>query len=231
MQITACQRLTNPDCEDHIVKLTLNPVNNEHLKPFITGQFIRVGIPNTSAPAPTYFAIASAPFTREGYDLVVKSASGMSQYLSHAQAGTILEVEGPMGKGFDLRPYKGMNVVLMGAGTGIAPLRSVWQWLINHREEYKDIYIYAGFLTPLHRVLTDELQALQEHDIHVSVSLASGDQSWDGPIGFVQDALKANPIDGLHAVACLAGMSPMVDACTETLQNLGFDDTRILLNF
>jgi len=25
-------------------------------------------------------------------------------------------------------------------------------------------------------------------------------------------------------------MSAMVDACTETLQNLGFDDNRILLN-
>jgi len=43
--------------------------------------------------------------------------------------------------------------------------------------------------------------------------------------------LKDDQPDSSNSVVCLAGMSAMVDACKETLQNLGFDDSRILLNF
>jgi len=47
----------------------------------------------------------------------------------------------------------------------------------------------------------------------------------------VQHAIEADAPDGSNAVACLAGMSAMVDACTKTLQNLGFNESRILLNY
>jgi len=82
----------------------------------------------------------------------------------------------------------------------------------------------------MHCLLTDELEHLAEHNIEVSITLEKGHESWDGPIGYVQQALKLDAPDGSNAVACVAGMSAMVDACTETLQNLGFNDSRILLN-
>jgi len=75
------------------------------------------------------------------------------------------------------------------------------------------------------------MEALSVYDIEVKVSLDRGDENWDGPIGYVQDALLADQPDSSKNVVCLAGMSAMVDACKETLQNLGFDDSRILLNF
>jgi len=136
-----------------------------------------------------------------------------------------------MGKGFGLDKFKGADVYLIGVGTGIAPLRSVWRHIIAHREQFGRVAIYAGFMTPLHRLLTDELETLSEHHIEVSISLEMGHESWDGPIGYVQHAIEADAPDGSNGVACLAGMSAMVDACTETLQNLGFNESRILLNY
>ena len=119
----------------------------------------------------------------------------------------------------------------VGVGTGIAPLRSVWQSLIRRRTEYGKVAIYAGFLTPMHRLLTDELDSLAKHGIDVSVTVDTADDNWDGPIGYVQDALTSDHPAGANAVACLSGMSAMVDACRKTLQNYGFDESRILLNF
>jgi len=231
MRIGVSERLSDAACEHSVVRLTLEPEPGQTLKPFIPGQFLRVGIPDVRQPAAAYFAIANAPNEATYYELVVKQAGGIGTYLCEQGPGTELEVEGPMGKGFDLSPFFGSDIYLIGVGTGIAPLRSVWQSLILHRRDFGKVAIYAGFLSPIHRLLTDELDSLAEHDIDVSVTVDTADGNWDGPIGYVQDALTHDQPDGGNAVACLAGMSAMVDACSKTLQNHGFDESRILLNF
>jgi anaerobic sulfite reductase subunit B len=231
MRIGQSERLSDEACEHSVVRLTLEPEFGQTLKPFATGQFLRVGIPAVRQPGAAYFSIANAPEEATHYELVVKQAGGIATYLCEQAQGTELEVEGPMGRGFDLSPFVGLDVYLIGVGTGIAPLRSVWQSLIHRREDYGKVAIYAGFLSPMHRLLTDELDALAEHDIDVSVTVDTADDNWDGPIGYVQDALTHDHPDGANAVACLAGMSAMVDACRKTLQNHGFDESRILLNF
>jgi len=230
MRVKKNIRMTAPGCDDTVISLALEPVYGETLKPFMPGQFVRIGIPKLNEPAPGYFAIASCPENPDCYEFFVKDAGPLSAYLCDINAGTELEVEGPIGKGFDLAPFKGADVYLIGVGTGIAPLRTVWQSIIHHREEYGKVTIYAGFLTAMHQLLTDELDELSKHNIEVCITLEIGNDRWDGAIGYVQHALRADAPDSSNAVACLAGMSAMVDACTETLQNLGFDDSHILLN-
>lgn len=225
------EELTAPGCTDKIIRIQLSPKNGSALRPFIPGQFVKLGIPGSKSLKPAYFAIASSSADTQGYEFVIKCGNPMADYLADLNPGSPVEVEGPMGKGFDLSAYRGCDVILMGVGTGIAPLRSVWQWLIEHRAEFGKIKIYAGFLTSMHLLLTDEMEGLGEHHIDVSVSLATGYEGWDGPIGYVQHALENDAPDGSNAVVCLAGMSAMVDACKESLQNLGFDESRILLNF
>lgn len=230
MRVKKNIRMTPAGCADTVILLALEPVYGETLRPFKPGQFVRIGIPRLNEPAPGFFAIASCPEHPDSYEFFVKHAGPLSAYLCDINEGTELEVEGPLGKGFDLSPFKGADVYLVGVGTGIAPLRTVWQEIIHHREDFGKVSIYAGFLTEMHQLITEELEELSRHHIEVSIILEIGHDSWDGPIGYVQHALEADAPDSTHAVACLAGMSAMVDACTETLQNLGFDESRILLN-
>jgi NAD(P)H-flavin reductase len=230
MRVKENVRMTDPACEDVVVRISLLP-REGGTPAFESGQYVRIGIPGVDSPAPAYFAIASDPTQSEGYEFFVKCAGGMANYLCDAQAGVEVEVDGPMGKGFGLDKFHGADVYLIGVGTGIAPLRSVWRYIIAHRKSFGRVAIYAGFMTPMHQLLTEELETLGEHHIEVSVSLEMGHESWDGPIGYVQHAIEADAPDGGNAVACLAGMSAMVDACTKTLQNLGFNESRILLNY
>ncbi len=231
MKVKENERMTDPSCDDVVVRLRLVPVDGGRVRPFKPGQYVRLGLPGVSQPAPGYFAIATEPEETAGYDFFIKSAGPLSMRLCELEPGAELEVEGPMGKAFDIDAFKGFDAYLIGVGTGIAPLRSVWRHIIRNRQDFGRVAIYAGFLTPLHRLLTDELQSMAKHDIEVSVTVEVGQDNWDGPIGYVQHALAADRPDGSRAVACLAGMSAMVDACRETLQNLGFDERHILLNY
>ncbi len=231
MRVKDSVLLSSPECDEVVVKLDLEPWRGNTLAPFVAGQVVRLGLPGLKEPMPGYFAIASEPDCGDCYEFVIKQRPGIATLLAGLEAGSLVEVDGPMGKGFDLSSFHGCNIYLVGVGTGIAPLRSTWRNIIAHRDDYENVAIYAGFLTPCHRLLTDELESLAEHNIEVSVSVKTGCEAWEGPIGYVQDALCADAPQGENAVACLAGMNTMVDACRETLHNLGFDDSRILLNY
>jgi len=231
MRVKENVRMTAPNCQDEVVQLTLENKKRDAVRDFKIGQYVRIAIPGLQEPAPGFFAIASSPEDTSAYEFFIKNAGALSQYLCSVPTGAELDIEGPMGKGFDLHKHQGCDVYLIGVGTGIAPLRSTWRHLIQHRSKYGKIHIYAGFLTALHQLLTDELEDLAKHNIEVSTTLEIGHDNWEGPIGYVQHALESDQPDSNNAVACLAGMSVMVDACSETLQHLGFNDDCILLNY
>ena len=225
------ERLTDASCDAVVVKLGFAPLPHQHLSPFIAGQCVRMCLPEQPDLPASYFAIASAPQDTSCYEFVIKGVHPLSHALVDLPLGAEVVAEGPMGKGFDLSHHRGKHVILMGVGTGIAPLRSVWLDIIEHRKDFGHVAIYAGFLTATHHLLTDELQSLGAHDIQVSISLTMGHDDWHGPVGYVQHALRDDAPSPEHTVVCLAGMSGMVDACTETLLDLGFNEQQILLNF
>lgn len=223
--------LTPPECTDKIIQLDLEAMPGETLRPFRAGQFVRIALPGKKDVSATYFAIASEPEDQETYSFVVKLAQGISIHLVELQPGSAVDVDGPMGKGFDVQMVSPHNILLLGVGTGIAPLRSTWRSIARNRAHYGKVSIYAGFLTPMHIILTDELENLAQDDIQVHVSVTEGSPYWSGPIGFVQDSLRKDCPPPENTLVCIAGMNTMVDACTETLLELGFSDEQILLNF
>lgn len=231
MRLVRNQRLTDPSIADVIAKLTFTSLPHETLPAFHTGQCVRLALPKLAELQPGYFALASSPHDNSSYEFVIKAVNPLSQMLVDMAEGATVLAEGPMGKGFDLQQYEGKNIIMMGVGTGIAPLRSMWLEIIRHRERFGEVMIYAGFLTAMHRLLTDELASLEEYRIQVSVSLTSSHDGWNGPVGFVQHALEQDAPSPENTVVCLAGMSAMVDACTESLLGLGFLDAQIMLNY
>lgn len=232
MRLKEKKLLTAKDCEQPVMKLTLEALPGETIHSFQHGQCVRIGIPNSRKPSPAYFAIASSPEDEGYYDLVVKQVGvGMGHYLCQMPEGQMLEIDGPMGKGFNIDAMRGRNVILVGVGTGIAPLRSVWRSIVRHRSEYGDVSIHAGFLTKLHQLLVSETKALDEHKISVHTTLKQDHDGWGGPIGYVQESLTTESHSPENTVVCLAGMSAMVEACTEVLHQMGFADEQIMLNF
>jgi len=231
LRLSQNERLTEASCDDVVVKLTFVSLPYSKLPAFVAGQCMRISLPNQADKPASYFAIASSPHDNSSYEFVIKDVSPLSNALVSLEEGDEIEVEGPMGKGFDLSAHQGKHVILMGVGTGIAPLRSLWLEMIQHRSDFKSISIYAGFLSAMHHLLTDELDSLAHDDVQVSVSLATGHQDWHGPVGYVQHALEEDQASPENTVVCLAGMNVMVDACTDTLLGLGFTHEQILLNF
>ena len=195
---------------------------------FIPGQFLQVHAPSGEA---SYFAIASSP-GNPYYELLVKRAKGCSNELFDLPIGTTIRVVGPQGKGFPLASHAGRDVLLIGVGTGIAPLRSVLGWTLSRRAEFGRLTLLYGVLTPPHWCYETDFTAWRDAGVDARVTVTTtGTSSWSGAVGFVQDLLPTLDLAPARTVVCLVGMKDMVEANTALLQTLGVPPERILVNF
>ena len=220
-----------PQMVEEIRSFRLGPVPPHTLKDFtfIPGQFVQIcTLPGESS----YFAIASAPEDHHGLEFLIKRGKGASKTMFDLSVGSEVDVTGPQGKGFPIDDYKGKNLLLIGVGTGIAPLRSALQSALTRRQDFGELTFVYGVLTPQHFCYMDDLHHWSRNSVqvHLTVTFPEG-TSWIGHSGFVQDVLKKIRPRPVNTVALLVGMKEMVQENTQLLLELGFGQADILLNY
>lgn len=150
------------------------------------------------------------------------------EMLTRLKAGDRLLVEGPYGH-LDWRENGG-TVLLMGAGTGLAPLKA----LIEHGLAVGGacpIHLYWSGRTPEALYLSPHLHRLaQNHERFKFTPLLSRPHpAWPGRRGYVQDAV-AEDFTSLHtAIVYACGSPPMIQAARARLGALpGFHEDHFL---
>src|SRR6201993_3633270 len=149
----------------------------------------------------------------------------MSNYLCDLEPGATISGQGPFGN-FILRPPL-RDTLFIATGTGIAPFRSMLQWLLADRERHqgkklwllfgsrteKDIYYDAEFLR----------LAAEHRNFNYLPTLSRGAPDWSGLRGYVQQHVPGSVAarTDLHAYIC--GLDKMVSANREMLKSMGWD--------
>jgi NAD(P)H-flavin reductase len=73
-------------------------------------------------------------------------------------------IRGPFGNSFPLEEMEGQNVLIIGGGIGLAPLRSVILNILDNRAKYDKIDIIYGARSPQDLVFTNEYEEWQAVD-------------------------------------------------------------------
>jgi len=196
---------------------------------FGCGQYVEV---RANGERPGYFAIASGPELPGTVELLVKEGEGVAGRLYAAQPGDAIEVSGPQGPGFPKDDLLGRNVVLIGVGSGMAPLRSVIQSILAARHEYGErVMLIYGARTPFHVPFRGEIAKWRAQiEVYKAMSRPA-DADWSGYVGYVQHIVEGLDLPRENAIACVCGMPPMVEAVKERLNSLGIAEDDVYLNF
>src|SRR6266545_8098819 len=127
---------------------------------YVAGQFTELHLPHNNADARStrrWFTLSSSP-TEELIGITTKFASlkgsTFKQQLQRLQPGTSLTLTDPMGD-FVLPKDPTIPLVLVAAGMGITPMRSMVKWLLDTGEKRKIHLIYA--VTHLEELVFDPL--------------------------------------------------------------------------
>ncbi len=191
------------------------------------GQFVTLRLGDEEG----VFALANAP--GEPLEVLVKRAGGVSVDLARVAAGDTLLVGAPSGPGFPLAQHEGRDLLLLAAGTGIAPIRAVVRCLLEPRARWGRVDLYYGQRAEDGFAFADEHAAWCDAGLAVNLIASDADRTaaWTGARGRVQDVLRAAPPANLNdAVVYLCGMASMVTDVTATLASLGHDPADLFLN-
>jgi len=92
---------------------------------------------------------ACSPPDRSGrFKLCVRPVGRVSKALHGASEGDWVGIRGPFGRGFPVENMKGRDILLAAGGIGLAPLRSLVQYIRDHREVYGRIILVYGARNP-----------------------------------------------------------------------------------
>jgi len=90
------------------------------------------------------FCISSSPTRRDHLEFTVQRAGKVTNALHRLGVGAEIGFRGPYGNSFPLDQLQGKNLVFVGGGIGLAPLRSLIWNVIDNREQYQNIDIIYG---------------------------------------------------------------------------------------
>ena len=195
---------------------------------FETGQFIEVSVPGLGE-AP--FTPSSDPKIEESLDVTIMNVGRVTQKLHAMAKNTRLGLRGPYGKGYPLDEFQNREILIVGGGVGLAPLRSLIFTLFGQRDKYKKIVIRYGARTPADILYKETVsQWGKKKDVNLKVTVDNGAPGWKGHVGLVTTILDDLPINIKKAVGVVCGPPIMMKFVTFKLLDLGFSHDNIYLS-
>ena len=158
----------------------------------------------------------------------------VSSYLFGLKVTDAVTVSGPFGDFFVRDTDR--EIVLIGGGVGMAPLRAHVFDQLEYRKTSRRISFWYGARARIDLYYADDMERLaQEHanfSWHVALSGTAPGDAWDGETGFIHDLvyrshLKAHP-DPAACEYYVCGPPLMIEAVRALLDRLGVASENIL---
>jgi len=198
--------------------------------PFRTGQFIEFTIPGLGE-AP--FTPSSDPNIRDQFDVTIMKAGLVTGVIHELEPGATVGLRGPYGKGYATDGMAGKDILILGGGVGLAPLRSLLYQLYSEPEKHKRIVLCYGAKSPediIYKSQIDEWRKLPQVEVHQSIDKPA--DGWKHSVGVVTVLLDKEKlkIDPKTSIAVVCGPPIMMKFGTLKLLELGYQDHQIYLS-
>ncbi len=184
---------------------------------FQTGEFVQLSVPGRGE-AP--FTPSSSPNIHETLEITIMEAGEVTGKLHEINSGQTLGIRGPYGKGYPLDKMRGHDILIVGGGVGLAPLRSLLYELMDSPEQFGEIYLKYGARTPDHLIYKEQLSEWDtETMIGVELTVDEADEEWEGKEGVVTNLLEGPEMDTENGLAVVCGPPIMMKFTAKTLLN------------
>ncbi len=152
----------------------------------------------------------------------VRAVGAVSRALHDSPVGAMIGVRGPFGRGWQPDSAAGHDLVIVGGGVGLAPLRPLVLAVLAARTDYRRVILITGAGTPADLLFRDnqaDWSASGAIELYQTVDQPT--PGWTGPVGFVPEPLARLRLDPRHTTAFPCGPEPMLRFCAQTLQRNG----------
>lgn len=192
----------------------------------IPGQCAMLSIPGVGEGM---FSITSSPTNQEYMEFSIKKCGCLTSWLHQMDVGQQITIRGPYGNGFPVESaFKGQDLLFIAGGIGLAPLRSVINYVRDNRANYGKVDIVYGSRSKEDLVDYQEIldEWCKDDGIEVHLTIDNPQDNWDGHVGFVPNYVKELGFD-TNKTAIICGPPIMIKFTLAGLQELGFNKTQV----
>ena len=185
----------------------------------IPGQCAMLSVPGVSE---AMISITSSPTNKEYMEFSVKKCGCLSTWLHEMDVGQQITVRGPYGNGFPVdTELKGKDLLFIAGGIGLAPLRSVINYVRDKRSDYGSVQIVYGSRSKADLVDYQEIidEWMKTEGVEVNLTIDNPQDDWDGHVGFIPNYVKE--------LNLMCGPPIMIKFTLNGLKELGFKDTQV----
>jgi len=197
------------------------------------GQYLNFRIPNDESRS---YSLASLPAQDEYLEFHIKSMENgiVSNWLfNEVQVGDILDIQGPFGECFYLPENDSGDILMIGTGTGLAPLIGILRDAINSGHHGK-IQIYHGVQSETDLYLHKPLEEISKtfKNIEYFPCISKPTASMDPAIheGFAADLAFLNNTSLKGSLVYLCGSPEMVTIARKKAYLMGADMKHIYMD-
>lgn len=174
------------------------------------------------------FVINSPPTNKEYLQFSAMRTGEVTEALRKLAAGDKVGVRAPLGNSFPYQDWKGKNVVFIGGGIGMAPIRTIMLYLLEHSKDYGKISLLYGARSPQDMAYQYELENwLGREDLDCTLTIDNPADGWAHNVGLIPNVLKEMPVKADNTIAVLCGPPIMIKFTLQALVDMGFPDEQI----
>jgi len=193
---------------------------------FESGQFCLLSILGVGE-AP--FCISSSPTRRDHLECSIRQVGKLTRALHRLGEDAEIGFRGPYGNSFPLDFLQGKNLVFVGGGIGMAPLRSLILNVLDNRDKYENIDIIYGARSPADLCFRYDLETWnKDGTVNMVTAVDKGDEEWTGRVGLVPVVLEEIAPSANNSVAIVCGPPIMIRFTFPALEKLGFTPEQMM---
>jgi sulfite reductase subunit B len=174
-----------------------------HLMNNRPGQFVEISVMGIGE-AP--ISISSSPKKDGIFQLGIRNVGNVTKALHSLKTGATVGIRGPLGNGFPMEDLHSKDVLLIAGGTGVFPIRSLVQYILNRRSLFGRVVLLLGSKSPDDRLFVDDLaQWAESPEIEFHETVDKADEQWHGNTGVITALIPKIDIDVGQTMAVVVG--------------------------
>ncbi len=174
--------------------------------------------------------IASSPTRENSFDIVVRTVGRVSAAINQLKEGDSLYIRGPYGNGFKLDKLRNHPILIVAGGIGVCPTRSLIQYIMDRRDEFKTFTLFYGTRDPSQQLFLEDLKQWRSSDkIEYYETVDKTDKNWSGSVGVITELFNKTSITK-DARVIICGPPIMFKFVLKELEKIGIPNNHIFVD-
>jgi sulfhydrogenase subunit gamma (sulfur reductase) len=193
------------------------------------GQFIMI---NDFGVGEIPISLTSAPTNRISFEVCIRAVGKVTNAIHTLEAGDFIGIRGPYGRGFPIRILEGNDLMIVAGGLGIAPLRSLINYVLDNRRDFGKVHILLGSKSPKDMLFVDELDRWnQRMDVYYQSTVDQAEIDWTGHVGVITTLIPGVDLEPERTFAIVVGPPIMYKFVIRELLAKNIPERQIFVDF